>query len=754
MNFGIRVGDDTLEQKIQTSLISLEGVVSSIIFKNDQNGYVVCEVDLADSQIIMVGTMPYLIPGESIVARGYYVTHTVYGQQFKVEEYERALPKTAEAIENFLGSGAIRGIGQVLAKRIVDMFGEQTLTIIENQPEKLQSVKGITRKKAEEIGSFVNFQMGIKKVIEYFAIYQLPPHYAVRAYKLYGVNTIEILKENPYLLCQPDIGVEFSIADGIAKQMGLDMTQYHRIRAAVLFCLNHNLSNGHTYLPKYRLCTVAMGLLEQEDEAIINEAMDAMFSDGDIIILEDEDRECVFLTHLYLAENYVAMRIAQLCDVETDVALDVESYISQIEQELGISYAQMQRLAIQKAVKRRLMILTGGPGTGKTTTVNAMIQLFQKMEKNVVLTAPTGRAAQRLSQLCGFEAKTIHRLLEAVLRNGSLDFSRNEKKPLNADVVIVDECSMVDILLMESLFRAIKPTASVILVGDYHQLPSVGPGNVLKDMIQSDCVDIIELDEIFRQAAQSLIVVNAHAIKDGQYPDLTIKDNDFFFLNAQDEQHAMDTIVGLVSRRLPKAYGLDKIDDIQVISPTKLGLLGTKNLNVMLQAALNHAEGIKQKRIGDTLYQVGDKVMQTKNNYDIEWTKIDDGTIGSGIFNGDIGRVVEIYPKEGMMGILFDDKLVGYPFELLDDVDLAYAITVHKSQGSEFKAVVMPLYRCPRQLMTREILYTAFTRARELLIIVGDSKTVKYMVDNKRHSSRYSMLKTMIQTGVYNHEED
>lgn len=737
------------------SEVTLSGTVSDILFQNDENGYVVCEVSLSDEDIVMVGTMPYLMVGEGITAHGSFVKHSTYGRQFKVMSCERTLPSTAGAMRDFLASGAIKGIGEVLAGRIVDAFGESTFDILSDSPMALASIQGITKKKAAEIGELFNYRMGIKRVIEEFVKLGLTPEHAVRAYSIYGNESTLMIHKNPYIVCQPGLDVNFETADRIAQSVNFDMNDERRASAAILHILTHNLQNGHTYIPKLKLIGVASELLSNFEEEEILNILEQMFADGDIVIMDGERHECVFLPWLYEAESYVASRISVMANDETDYFEDIDAIIDETEAESGIEYAVMQREAVKRAASRRFMVLTGGPGTGKTTTVNAMINMFEALGKKVVLCAPTGRAAQRMTQLCGREAKTIHRLLEVKPQDGGLapEFNRNERRPLSADVIIADECSMVDIMLMDALMRATKKKAHLILVGDYNQLPSVGPGNVLMDIIESECVDVVELDEIFRQAAQSNIVVSSHGILNGEYPILDRKDGDFFFLYVQDEVLGAKKTADLIARRLPNAYGYDPFSDIQIITPTKLGALGTKGLNEQLQSVLNPSFSMPHLKKRDITLKVGDKVMQTRNNYDIEWIKKSDGTTSTGVFNGDIGRIVSIDTKHENLVVDFYDKLATYPFSSTNELELAYAITVHKSQGSEFDAVILPLFQCPRRLQNREILYTAFTRAKELLVVVGDYETLTNMVNNIRHSKRYTMLREMIITLMINEEE-
>ncbi|MBQ3379884.1 MAG: ATP-dependent RecD-like DNA helicase [Clostridia bacterium] len=728
----------------------LSGTVTDILFQNEENGYAVCEVATDEGDIVMVGTMPYLMVGEGITAEGVYVNHASYGKQFKVISCERTLPSSENAMRSFLASGAIKGVGEVLAGRIVDAFGEATFDIIAESPMSLSSIQGITKKKAEEIGRLFDYRMGIKRVMEEFSKLSLTPEQAVAAYSVYGNDAPALLKQNPYILCRPNIGVGFDTADRIAKELGFNLSDSRRVRAAVIHILTHNLQNGHTYIPKLKLTAVAGNLLDDFLEDEILEIIEEMFSDGEVVIMESQRHDCVFLPRLYEAESYVASRVAEMANDETDYGEDIDAIIDETENETGIEYAAMQREAVKHAAARRFMVLTGGPGTGKTTTVNAMIDMFEALGKKVALCAPTGRAAQRMTQLSGREAKTIHRLLEVKPMEGSLtpEFARNERRPLSADVVIADECSMIDILLMEALMRALKRKAHLILVGDYNQLPSVGAGNVLLDIIESECADTVELDEIFRQAAQSNIIVSSHGILNGEYPVLDRKEGDFFFLYVNDEELGAKKAADLIARRLPNAYGYDPFTDIQIITPTKLGALGTKELNARLQERLNPSFSMPHIRRRDVVLKLGDKVMQTKNNYDIEWIKKSDGISSTGVFNGDIGRVAQIDAAHEILVVDYDDKLASYPFASIGELELAYAITVHKSQGSEFNAVILPLYHCPVRLRNREILYTAFTRAKELLIVVGDYETLTQMVDNLRHSKRYTLLREMIQTLV------
>ncbi|MBQ4249487.1 MAG: ATP-dependent RecD-like DNA helicase [Clostridia bacterium] len=736
-------------------LEKLSGTVSDILFQNEENGYVVCEVALPDRDVVMVGTMPCLMVGEGITAEGVYVNHASYGKQFKVTSCERTLPSNENAMRMFLASGAIKGIGEVLAGRIVDEFGEATFDIIADSPMALASVQGITKKKAEEISRVFNYRMGIKRVMEEFSKLGLTPEQAVAAYSVYGNDAPMLVRQNPYILCRPGIDVSFDAADRIARDIDFDLGDRRRVRAAVIHILTHNLQNGHTYIPKLKLTSVAENLLESFEEEEILEILEEMFSDGEVVITESERHDCVFLPRLYEAESYVAACVARMANDETDYDEDIDAIIDETESEMGIEYAVMQREAVKHAAARRFMVLTGGPGTGKTTTVNAMIDMFEALGKKVALCAPTGRAAQRMTQLSGREAKTIHRLLEVKPMDGGItpEFARNERRPLSADVIIADECSMIDILLMEALMRALKRKAHLILVGDFNQLPSVGAGNVLLDIIESECADVVELDEIFRQAAQSNIIVSSHGILNGEYPILDRKEGDFFFLYVNDEELGAKKAADLIARRLPKAYGYDPFTDIQIITPTKLGALGTKELNIRLQERLNPSYSMPHLKRRDTVLKLGDKVMQTKNNYDIPWIKKADGISSTGVFNGDIGRVAQIDAAHEIVVVDYYDKLASYPFSSVGELELAYAITVHKSQGSEFDAVILPLYHCPVRLRNREILYTAFTRAKELLVVVGDYETLTQMVDNLRHSKRYTLLREMIQTLVMENED-
>lgn len=731
---------------MEDELLLIERTVTRIKYRNEENGYTVMLSEGMDEDLIIVGYTASVSIGETVRATGKFTNHASYGRQFTATEIEVLLPEDTTAILAYLSSGAIKGIGKVTARRMVDEFGEKTLEVIEKSPEKLTRVKGINPAKAEEIHErYLNIS-GIQKVIAGLKQYSLPAYLAVRLYRKFGSRTKEMVENNPFLLCGEDFALDFEEADEIAKRAGMAEDNPRRIEAGVKYVLHHNLSNGHTFLPRDALTATAAHLLEcDKDET--EEAIERLVESRELVVCEIAHLEAVYLTAYYEAERNIADRLKQIDCKQFKQMEDLEQKIASIEKENGIAYADMQRRAIREAVRNGVFILTGGPGTGKTTALNGMIRLFYRMGLDVVLAAPTGRAAKRMTEVTGIESKTVHRLLEMEYHaNGQVIFRRDEKNPLAADVIIVDEASMLDVLLGDALLRAIRPSARLVFIGDVDQLPPVGAGTVLRDMIGSDQFTCIELTEIFRQAQGSLIVVNAHQINRGEQPDLQIKDSDFFFLPRDGKEKIAQTIVSLCSHRLPKNMGLDPWNDIQVISPTRKGECGTIHLNHLLQEALNPISvEKKQMRSRENTFRVGDKVMQTQNNYDQPFVRVETGEMGTGVFNGDIGQIEKIDSYGEMVTIRFDDRMCDYPFEAMDQIELAYAITVHKSQGSEFLAVVMPCWFGSEKLQNRNLLYTAVTRAKSNFIAVGNEGAIWRMVENNRETKRFSGLQYMLE---------
>lgn len=723
-------------------LLSIEGSVEKIIYQNEENGYTVCEIFTpSDELFTLVGNMPYLSEGETISALGNWVNHATFGKQFKVEFYEKQLPATETAILKYLSSGAVRGIGKVTAQRIVSQFGADSFEVIEHNPQWLAEIPGISPKKAEQISASFAAQFGMRNVMmfcrEYFG-----PTTAVRIYKKWGNGAVERIKQNPYILCGEIYGVGFEKADAIAKDLGIKKNAPERIAMGLKYVLMHNAaSNGHSFLPLDKLCAVAKRLLSCEMNEIEDEAA-ALESRGEIVCVRHEGMKCAYLRDYYEAEKYTAEKLCALDRAGKNLGEDnVLSLISMVERESNMEYAVLQKRAICQAASNGVFILTGGPGTGKTTVVRAIIRVFDAMGLRIALAAPTGRAAKRMSQSAGEEAKTIHRLLEMEYgAEDKLRFRKNENDQLEDDVIIIDEASMLDLMLTNALLKAIKPGARLILIGDVNQLPPVGAGHVFDDIIKSDRFATVELTHIFRQAQESLIVTNAHAVNHGEYMNLESKSGDFFFLPRQDDAQTAATIAELCKKRLPKSYGLTVFDGIQVITPSRKGDAGTEMLNSALQSAINPpARGKVEKKVRDFTLREGDKVMQIKNNYDIEWNK--NGSQGFGIFNGDIGVIKKIDLSEELITVDFEDKICEYDYTMLDELELAYAITVHKSQGSEYPIVVMPLYRYTPKLLTRNLLYTAITRAQSIVILVGNGEVAKAMVDNNRQTKRYTGLR-------------
>lgn len=720
----------------------LKGTVEHIVYRNEANGYTVLELDAGDVLTTVVGELLGIEPGEIVTFTGNYTTHPTYGQQFRAQICERELPSTAAAILKYLSSGAIKGIGPRTAKHIVEMFGDNALTIIEKQPERLAEIRGISPKKAAEIAENYQQIFGIRSVMLELSRYEIDPAAAIRAWRMWGSMAVEILRSDPYQLCNEAIGVPFPQADAIAMQMQLSTDAPIRLKAGMIHVLSHNLLNGHTCLPQDKLLQTAAGLLDVE-LFLLEDVLEVALEEGSLCSDTMNRRRFVYLPEYYNAETYIAGRIDTMLRLTPpDTTASFTHEIDALEAELGLHYAAQQRRAINMALANNIFILTGGPGTGKTTTLNAILTILEQEGDRVVLAAPTGRAAKRMSEVTGREAKTIHRLLEVNFRDHTnrITFKHNEKNPLRVDTIILDEVSMVDTLLLHHLMRAMKLSCRLILVGDPDQLPSVGAGNILKDLIDSERVPLVHLDEIFRQAQQSSIVSNAHNIMRGEAPDLAVRDSDFFFLRANSYEAIAKTVCDLCAERLPRAYGYSPISDIQVIAPSRVGALGTIELNRLLQARLNPSQPDRtEQKFGGLILREKDKVMQVRNNYDIIW-KREDGDEGTGIFNGDIGIIEMIDRPSQSILIRFDDRIAEYSFAMVNELELAYAVTVHKSQGSEFEAVIIPLMNYHPKLYYRNILYTGVTRARKILILLGQPETIQRMVNNHRKILRYTGL--------------
>ena len=721
----------------------IEGTVESVIYQNQENGYTVLRLDGGEGQTLtVVGCMPGVAPGEGIAVEGTWTRHASYGEQFKAEAVERRTPAGTKAIFDYLSSGAVKGIGAATARRMVEEFGEETLTVLEEHPERLTQIRGITRKKALAMGENFRLQMGMRRLLEFLGEHEVPLQLAMPLYRKYGDRALEIIRGNPYLLVDGELGVEFSTADKLALSMGMEGDDPQRIEAGLLFELAHNLDNGHAFLPRRKLLPATAQLIELEGETeALEDALEALLERGEVIQETVANEEAVYLHDLYEAEQYVAFRLSEMARGEQVPPAGLDGLIDRIQAEQGIVYAPQQRQAVELAAASQVMLLTGGPGTGKTTSLRGVLALFDQLGLETALAAPTGRAAKRLGELCGMEAATIHRLLETQYdpRSGRLVFAHDEDDPLRADAVIVDETSMVDILLMRGLLSALRPECRLILVGDPDQLPSVGPGNLFSDLIRSGVVPMVRLTEIFRQAAESAIVRNAHGVNRGELPDLRDNKHDFFFLRRKDPARAAETIVELVQTRLPNNMGIPP-EQIQVLSPTRKRVTGTAALNRAIQEAVNPpAPDRPERRFGEYVFRQGDRVMQVRNNYDVIWK--DGLTTGMGVFNGDIGRIVEVDNRSELITVDFEGRLVEYTPDMLGELEPAYAITVHKAQGSEYRAVILSVSDGAPVLLTRGVLYTAITRARELLILVGDEDVVARMTANDRQQRRYSGLR-------------
>ena len=736
---------------------TIEGYVDHIIFQNRDNGYTVACLVSQGEEITCVGNFRFLSEGETIRARGTYTRHPSYGRQFSVDSYETVIPQDSLAMERYLGSGAIKGIGAALAARIVRKFGDDTLRIIEEEPERLAEVKGISERKAREIADQVEEKADMRKAMMFLQQYGITQTLGMKIYRQYGQEMYGVLKENPYKMAEDIPGVGFKIADEIAARIGIHTDSDYRIRSGLLYILLQASGEGHVYLPKEVLLKRARDLLGVEQEYMEKHLMDLSI-ERKIVIREIKREGAPVQTAVYAASYYqVELHVAQMLhalNLQDTVKEDVlEEKIERIQRGTGVELDEKQKEAVREAVKNGLLIITGGPGTGKTTTINAIIRYFEMEDLDICLAAPTGRAAKRMTETTGYEAKTIHRLLE--LSGGpeqaqeNVRFERNAQNPLEADVIIIDEMSMVDIFLMHALLSAVVSGTRLILVGDVNQLPSVGPGSVLKDIISSGCFPVVELVKIFRQASQSDIVVNAHKINQGIPVVLDNKSRDFFFLKRYDANVIISIVITLIQKKLPK-YVEASPYEIQVLTPMRKGLLGVERLNSILQQYLNPPEREKkEKEHGQGVFREGDKVMQIKNNYQLEWEIRGNYGIpvekGVGVFNGDTGIIREINSFAEMMTVEFDEKrFVEYSFKQLDELELAYAITIHKAQGSEYPAVVIPLLQGPKMLMNRNLLYTAVTRARKCVTLVGDEKTFYDMENNRMEQDRYTALDVRI----------
>lgn len=727
---------------------TVEGTVQSVVFQNEENGYTVLSLLTEQGEVVtVVGCIPYAAPGEGMTVTGVWITHPLYGPQITCEQVERRMPREEEEIVSYLASGILKGVGQATAERLVERFGTDTLRVLEEEPERLSQIKGITAKKAMELSKAFRELTGLRRTMEFMARYDLPVHLAVQAHRIYGAQALQRLREDPYLLAGQSFGVEFSRADEMALSMGFDGDSPCRTQAALLYELQHNQGNGHVFLPREKLLWAAAQLIGLPPDRV-EMCLDTMVEQGAIRQEQVAGVLGCYTPELYEAECFVANKLLSMLRFPYGKVRGVDGVIEEMEMTQGIRYAPLQREAVTLAAQSGVLLLTGGPGTGKTTATRAIVHLFEKMGLDILLLAPTGRAAKRMGELCEREAQTIHRCLGMSYNDltGRVTYKKGEGDPLEAEAALVDEMSMVDLPLMQALLSALRPGCRLVMIGDADQLPSVGAGNVFSDLIRSGRIPLVALKEVFRQADKSYIIRNAHLVNGGIGPDLKTNQGDFFFLCRRVPERMVSTVVELCKTRLPEKMGIAP-EDIQVLTPTRRGECGTVQLNRCLQAALNPPSRTKnEKQFGDLIFREGDRVMQTKNNYDVLWEK-DDGTMGAGIFNGDVGTVEEIDPSGELMTLRFDDRIVGYTADMLNQLDMAYAITVHKAQGSEYKAVILLAAPAAPGLLVRGVLYTAMTRARELLIIVGDDTIPGQMAENDRRTRRYSGLRRRLKEG-------
>lgn len=728
----------------------IQGAISAVVYQNYENGYAVLRLNVGGGQTVtVVGTIPLPAVGEKLMVTGKWSNHSSYGRQFEAEFLERLMPQTTMEILNYLSSRVIKGIGPRMAARIVERFGAETLAVMEREPERLAEVTGISREKARSIGEEFRLQVGMRQIMEFFALHHLPAELAVRTYKRYGDSTMELLYDDPYLLMDEELEASFSAVDQFAIALGVAGDDPRRVEAGVQFELNYNLTGGHSFLPEDKLTAATAKLLSVEEDTV-KQAVERLLEVDRLNREQLAGITVIYLPQLYEAETESTRRLLEFAGNTFPEPKNLNKLIASVAKDSGIDYSPQQLEAIREAATSGLLLITGGPGTGKTTILNGILELLGRMQLRTLLAAPTGRAAKRLSEVTGEDASTIHRLLEAGIdpATGKMFFARDEENPLKCDAVIVDEMSMVDVQLLHSLLQAIPQGKRLILVGDPDQLPPVGPGFPFGDMLRSGVLPSVRLTEIFRQAQKSLIVMNAHRVNQGEMPDLKCVTSDFFFMRRNNEESVCSLVRDLCATRLPQNMGIPS-DQIQVLSPTRKGAVGTVNLNRLLQAALNPPGPDKKERtFGDYLFREGDRVMQIRNNYDILWKKTDASMVGAGIFNGDVGIIQSIDTGTETLSVLFDDKVAEYDFTQLNELEPAYAMTVHKSQGSEYRAVVLTAWNGSPYLLSRSILYTAITRARELLVIVGKEETVGIMVENAKKNRRYSGLKLRLQGKV------
>lgn len=734
-------------------MITIEGVAEAVVFRNEDNGYTICKLRCDKEVVTIVGTIPFINESQEYSIQGEWTVHPKFGKQFKIETIHEIIPTTTSGIEKYLASGVIEGIGKVTAKKIVEYFGEDTIKVLDKNIERLEEIPGIGRKKIDTITKSYLEQRVTKDIIIFFQSYGITVNMAMKIYKKFGVNCVNIVKDNPYILTEHISGIGFRTADAIAKSLGVEKDSLFRIKSGVIYIINEFCAIGNTFIPMDKLVEKAKKLLEISNEKL-DEGIYELIIDGKIKVEVVDNIDAVYnMSYLYL-EMSVTRKIIELATTKYDkLNLNINKEIKEFEDEAKIKLANSQKEAIEGAFLNGIEVITGGPGTGKTTIINCIVSIFESLGLKVYMAAPTGRAAKRMAEATGREAKTIHRLLEiGSYSEEEVDEIENETSSIECDVLIVDEASMIDISLMNALLKAMQIGTRLIIVGDVDQLPSVGPGNVLRDIIESDAVKVVRLNEIFRQGQESMIVQNAHLINEGKMPILNTKNSDFYLERAADNEVMLEKIIGLVKTRLPKFNkSWDSVRDIQILSPMRKGVMGIDNLNTQLQQVLNpKSKGKDEVEVKDVIFRVGDKVMQIKNNYTIKWTKNNSSEEGKGVFNGDVGYITKINEEEDKIIVCFeDDKIVEYEESDLDEITLAYAVTIHKSQGSEFPVVIMPMFMGPPLLMNRNLLYTGITRAKKLVVLVGSSKVVEFMKDNNRSFERYSGLKWRIREIIH-----
>ncbi len=724
----------------------LQGTIAAVVYQNYDNGYAVLRLKCGGQTVTVVGTIPMPAVGEGLLVTGKWISHASYGRQFEAEFLERLLPQTSNEILAYLSSRIIKGIGPVTAGRIVSHFGDQTLDIMEREPQRLCEVPGISAAKARAIGQEFQLRIGMRQLLEFFTAHQLPAELAVRVYKLYGENAMELLYDDPYLLMEEGLEAPFGAVDRFAIELGISGDDPKRIEAGILFELRYNLSGGHSFLPQDKLLPATAQLLSVGED-VVQKGLERLLEHQCLVREVLTGIQVIYLPELHEAEQYIKERLLSGAALRFPQERGLKTMLLQAQQESGLAYSEQQLEAIRQACDSGVLLVTGGPGTGKTTILRGILSLYDQMGVKTLLAAPTGRAAQRLSEVTGRDASTIHRLLEAGIdpNTGKMVFARDESDPLKAEAIIVDEMSMVDVLLLHSLLQAVRPQTRLIFVGDPDQLPPVGPGAPFADCLRSGQLPMVQLTEIFRQAQQSLIVMNAHRINQGILPELRNVKSDFFFLRCASEEAVGKTIEELCSTRLPKNMGISP-EQIQVLTPTRKSSVGTWALNARLQNALNPpSPNKKERQWGEFAFREGDRVMQIRNNYDIMWKKADGSAVGTGIFNGDVGTILSIDPHQELMTVCFDDRVADYDFAQLGELEPAYAMTVHKSQGSEYRAVILAAWTGSPYLLSRSVLYTAVTRARELLIIVGREEIVAAMTENAKKNRRYTGLKLRLQ---------